>query len=263
MPSQVTFNPKYNDVFVSVSLDQVVRLFQIDKTKPIHEQKTSEPNSAAVFSPNGNFLVVGLLSGICYIFEYSGKKLRYHSKIDCKNRRGVYRSGRKVAGICFLNNQEFLVATNDSRIRLINIENCSQEVKFKGHVNDNLQMMPSFEKHYELIASGSEDGSVYVWNSGQLKELKRKSNPEEKVPHETLDDTLQSTIGNIAPSGSILTSQGARQSNPFIYAYKNKKEKRYEHFSPFQGLAKPDKKKKTKTITNVAVFAPMPTVKAA
>ena len=201
MPSQVTFNPKYNDVFVSVSLDQVVRLFQIDKTKPIHEQKTSEPNSAAVFSPNGNFLVVGLLSGICYIFEYSGKKLRYHSKIDCKNRRGVYRSGRKVAGICFLNNQEFLVATNDSRIRLINIENCSQEVKFKGHVNDNLQMMPSFEKHYELIASGSEDGSVYVWNSGQLKELKRKSNPEEKVPHETLDDTLQSTIGNIAPSG--------------------------------------------------------------
>lgn len=27
VPSQVTFNPKYNDVFVSVSLDQVVRLF--------------------------------------------------------------------------------------------------------------------------------------------------------------------------------------------------------------------------------------------
>ena len=48
------------------------------------------------------------------------------------------------------------MATNDSRIRLINLENCSQEVKFKGHVNDNLQMMPSFEKHYELIASGTQ-----------------------------------------------------------------------------------------------------------
>ena len=74
-----------------------------------------------------------------------------------------------MAGITFLNDYEFLVATNDSSVRLFTIQECSQAVKFKGHLNDNLQMIPSCEKDTEMIACGGEDGRIIFWNLANIR----------------------------------------------------------------------------------------------
>ena len=49
-------------------------------------------------------------------------------------------------------------------------------------------------------------------------------------------------------------------TNPYIYAYSAKKEKKFESFTPF---IKKEKKKKTRVLTNVVLFAPQTTVQAA
>jgi WD40 repeat protein len=107
---------------------------------------------------------------MCILYEtYHGKNLNYKSRIDCKNRQGKYSAGRKVAGISFLDNLEFLVSTNDSRLRLYSVLDCMQQVKFKGHLNDTLPMVASMDGKGEVLCSGSEDGFVYFWDRDILK----------------------------------------------------------------------------------------------
>ena len=69
-------------------------------------------------------------------------RLNYVTRIDCKNRRGKFSSGRKVSGVRFLNSNEVLISTNDSRLRLFNLEDYIQKYKYKGHKNENLQIEP-------------------------------------------------------------------------------------------------------------------------
>ena len=71
------------------------------------------------FSPNGKLLLAGHVNGSCIIYESDSlPNLKRVSRIDCKNRAGKYSLGRKISGITFINNTEFLVATNDSSVRL-------------------------------------------------------------------------------------------------------------------------------------------------
>lgn len=51
-------------------------------------------------------------------------------------------------GIAFLDgNKEILISTNDSRLRLINLEDYTQKYKYKGHVNENLQIEHSLNEN--------------------------------------------------------------------------------------------------------------------
>ena len=143
VPTSISFAPCNQDTFVSGCLDGAVRLWHIKKPqKSIFADRvqSNEKITTLCFSPDSKRLVVGLATvGICQIYTHnSGTSLNFHSRIDCKNRRGKYSSGRKVAGITFVNNDQFLVATNDSSLRLFSIEDCCQLVKFKGHFSENL-----------------------------------------------------------------------------------------------------------------------------
>ena len=61
------------------------------------------------------------------------------TRVDCRNRRGKFSAGRKVSGIAFLNKQEFLISTNDSRLRVYNLADVNRiKYKYKGHKNENL-----------------------------------------------------------------------------------------------------------------------------
>ena len=121
VPSQVCFNPDLQKNFVTVSLDQAVRVWHIEKkNSPLQVENTNEVLTALAYSPNGKWLVLGTVTGKCLIYESSCiGKLNYKSQIDCKNRRGRFSSGRKIGGVTFINDGEFLVTTNDSRVRLI------------------------------------------------------------------------------------------------------------------------------------------------
>jgi len=91
---------------------------------------------------------VGLSTGTCNVYlSDSLGRLNWITKIDCKNRRGKFALGRKVSGIVFLSQKEVIISTNDSRLRLFNLDECLQKVKFKGFKSENLQKKPCINRN--------------------------------------------------------------------------------------------------------------------
>lgn len=83
-----------------------------------------------------------------------------------------------MTGIEFLNKNHGLITTNDSSIRLVNINDGKTIQKYKGLSNDELMIRASFEEIYDLVISASNDGNVYVWkklNASNSNEIKNKS----------------------------------------------------------------------------------------
>ena len=107
---------------MSGCLDSSIRLWSIPKKSVLMADKshTNEAITALSFSPDAKWLVAGLATvGMCVLYEnIENKHLKDFGRIDCRNRKGRHSSGRKVAGVSFISNEEFLVATNDSRLRL-------------------------------------------------------------------------------------------------------------------------------------------------
>ena len=60
-----------------------------------------------------------------------------------------------------------VISTNDSRLRLYNVDECLRKVKFRGFKGENLQLNPTFNYNGTRIASGSEDGNVFLWDIGK------------------------------------------------------------------------------------------------
>ena len=96
-------------------------------------------------------------------------RLNWSTKIDCKNRRGKFALGRKVSGIVFLSQNEVIITTNDSRLRLVNLDECLHKVKYKGFKGENLQLKSSLNKNETRIAMGSEDGNIFIWDIQKTK----------------------------------------------------------------------------------------------
>ena len=154
-------------MFATGCLDKALRLWSRDqKAKPLDIQQTQDYITAVHYSPNGQVLVVGFATGqfALYASDTVGR-LNYVTRVDCRNRRGKFSSGRKVTGIQFLSKNEFLIATNDSRLRTYSLQAVnSLRYKYKGHRNENLPLDPSAAESRDYIVSGSEDGNIYVWN---------------------------------------------------------------------------------------------------
>ncbi|CAN0531423.1 unnamed protein product, partial [Laminaria digitata] len=53
-----------------------------------------------------------------------------------------------------------LATTNDSRLRIYDLDNFAMTCKFKGLANNGIQMKASFSQDSAFVISGSEDGQV-------------------------------------------------------------------------------------------------------
>ena len=60
---------------------------------------------------------------------------------------------------------QLLVTTNDSRIRLYDMDDYSMLCKYKGLTNDELQIRAHFSADGKQIICGSENQHVYVWSA--------------------------------------------------------------------------------------------------
>lgn len=80
-----------------------------------------------------------------------------------RNQRGQHASGKKVTSIQAVPGQpqQFLITTNDSRLRLI--EGYGQVLKYKGHKNSNTQARAALSPDGSQLACGSDDGCLYLW----------------------------------------------------------------------------------------------------
>jgi WD40 repeat protein len=62
--------------------------------------------------------------------------------------------------------QQLLITTNDSRLRLIGMSDFCMVRKYKGHQNTSLQIRARFSESGEFIISGSESkGACTIWNT--------------------------------------------------------------------------------------------------
>ena len=165
----VDFHPKEDRCFLSGCFDNKVRLWDIPEGKVTSWAQTHVMITAATFNPSGTMAVVGLLNGQCTF--YQTERLNYYTQIECRNQHGPLKGGRKVTGIEFApGGKQLLVSTNDSRMRLFNIDDYSRTCKYKGMVNDNLQIKGTFSQDGEHIVCGSENGHVYIWNTARCVE---------------------------------------------------------------------------------------------
>ena len=55
--------------------------------------------TAVAFTPDARMVVAGLYHGQVFFYQY--ENLRYYTQIECKNKHGFNRSGKKVTGLSF------------------------------------------------------------------------------------------------------------------------------------------------------------------
>lgn len=168
----VAFHPESDEsrmIFMTGCLDKTYQIWNKNGQEPVCSQQAKDYVTALSISPDGVRIVVGLYSGQLIVCAFDDEKLNYITSIECKNRMGKYSKGTKVTSIAFLDNTEVLVTTNDSRIRIVDVEgrlvgSGTKQMKFKGHKNDNLQIKARISEDMDYIICGSEDGYVYIWN---------------------------------------------------------------------------------------------------
>lgn len=163
----IAFHPKDDRYFLSGSLDGKLRLWNIpDKKVAVWNEVEGNATliTAANFSQNGKFAVVGVYDGRC-IF-YNTDQLKYHTQINVRSSRGRNATGRKISGIEPMPGEDkILVTSNDSRIRLYDLRDLNVSCKYKGYVNTSSQIKASFSHDGKYIVSGSENRDIYIWKT--------------------------------------------------------------------------------------------------
>lgn len=108
--------------------------------------------------------------GLRQVFFYQAEGMKYYTQVECRNRHGALRGGKKVTGLCYdtsrsASAEQLLITTNDSRLRLYQTEDYSMMCKYKGLVNDHMQIRATFSEDGAYVISGSENGNVYIWKA--------------------------------------------------------------------------------------------------
>ena len=135
------FIPIQHRYFISGSFDNRIRLWNILEHRVVEWAQTAHFVTACAFSPPGQMLVAGLHHGQCVFYQTQG--LKYYTQLDCRNRQGKHKRGKKVTGLDFSGDGRLLlVTTNDSRVRAYRMQDFSLVCKMKGVENEQLQIPP-------------------------------------------------------------------------------------------------------------------------
>jgi len=158
----IQFNPVDDNFFISGSLDEKVRIWNVQDRKIEDWNDLHEMVTAACYSPDGQVAMVGSHKGSCHLFDTTEKKLLYKSQIDLRIRKK--KSGqKKITGFQFApgSSLEVLITSADSRIRVVNGDELVH--KFKGFRNTSSQISASVAPNGKYVVCASEDSHVYVW----------------------------------------------------------------------------------------------------
>eukprot|EP01113_Clastostelium_recurvatum_P003644 TRINITY_DN11595_c0_g1_i3.p1 TRINITY_DN11595_c0_g1~~TRINITY_DN11595_c0_g1_i3.p1 ORF type:complete len:730 (+),score=173.34 TRINITY_DN11595_c0_g1_i3:98-2287(+) len=164
--TSVSCHPKDDAIFVSSSLDGKVRLWSVVEKRIRQEAALGDYITSTTFTIDGKTVVAGSHGGMCFFLEadsmISKQQLHVHSS------RGKHKKGAKITGIEPLPGGESMIVTsNDSRIRLYNLATNTMLCKYKGLVNDSFQIRASLSSTGRYIICGSDDQSIYIWNTNQ------------------------------------------------------------------------------------------------
>lgn len=175
--TSVDFHPKADHLFVSGNFDKKLRVWNVTDGRVKEWANTPDMITAACFNPEGTMAVAGLYRG--QVFFYQTEGMKYYTQVECRNRHGALKGGKKVTGLCYdttrptapggsapapaAASEQLLITTNDSRLRLYQTEDYSMVCKYKGLTNDHMQIKATFSEDAAYVISGSENGQVYIW----------------------------------------------------------------------------------------------------
>lgn len=157
-------HPLNEDFFLTGCKDQRVRIWNLNNGRVESDFSVNCEITAGKFTPSG-LIVVGLSVGMVYVLSFNcfSKGLEMVRTLDCRNTRGPKRSGRKITGFDFYG-ELCLISSNDSRIRLFDLESFEIRQKYKGHRNEGSMVAASIGGKGKFVISGSENGGGFIWN---------------------------------------------------------------------------------------------------
>lgn len=153
--------------------------------------------------------------------------MKYVTQMNCRNRNGKFKDGKKVTGLSVLKKDntgnaegvsrkrdQLVVTTNDSRIRLVNMEDYSVECKYKSTLkNEDMQIKASLSEDGKYIICGSELGIVYIWSTippvqtSWLGSMGTSSEYDRNACYEsweaTKNDDIATTAAIFAPAATV------------------------------------------------------------
>lgn len=182
--TSLTFHPKQEGLLYTATIDGTLQLWKIAessgrKFELVNFRRLASHVTCVSISPDTSLIAVGFTQGVLALYDASTLNFRAH--VECRNRQGRMRNGRKVTGAVWTSDSKFIcVSTSDSRIRLLSLANLPEWVKFKGHVCNAIMLYASFLPGEKHVVAGSENNSIYLWERGQIiKTSELKSN---KIP---------------------------------------------------------------------------------
>ena len=164
--TSVSFHPIQHRYFISGSFDNRIRLWNILEHRVVEWAQTAHFVTAVTFSPSGAMVVAGLHHGQCVFYQTNG--LKYYTQIDCRNRSGKFKKGKKITGLEYSRDGKLLlVSTNDSRVRCYRLVDFSLVCKMKGVENEQLQIRATWSEDGQHVIMGSDKEYVAVWRMPQ------------------------------------------------------------------------------------------------
>ena len=166
----VNFNPLDDRTFASVCFDRKVRVWSIMDHRVTEWTKVGELCTACRYDRTGRYILVGTHVGTVAVIRATGEAggggMNYVQELNCRNRSGKYKKGKKVTGIDFFGHL-VVVTTNDSRLRIFDMNDETDQFtlvcKLKGVKNESLQIQGKFNDDGTLVLCGSDDGQIAVW----------------------------------------------------------------------------------------------------
>lgn len=178
----VAFHPNDDRFFISGLLDNVVRLWLILEAEVAYSSNLGDEVliTAVLFTPGGNYVIVGGFNGSLFALETSGLHVVHRVEVRENSLPHPFhhKHNNKITGIRIFENKaavdvpatqllkwNILVTTNDSKVRLIDLRKRKLVTRFKGSTNTSLSIVASLSDDNRYIISGSEDHWCYVWEN--------------------------------------------------------------------------------------------------
>lgn len=133
--TSIDAHPLKPHVFCLGSLDKYIRLYDVQQDHIVDWYQSTDFITAVAFSPDARLLVVGFSHGLCRVYSMH-PILRYRCDLNCRNSNVKEVKASKVINIKFVNEDEFIVASSDDRIRLFDCSDLrNSKLKYKGHLS--------------------------------------------------------------------------------------------------------------------------------
>jgi WD repeat-containing protein 44 len=189
--TRLAFHPMDDRFFLAGSLDTMLRLWSIPDKAIAFSEQLPDLVTAVAFSPDGRTAIAGLLNGMCLFYDTEG--LKFQSQIHVRSSRGKNAKGSKITNIQTMTippsnpldastqtpnsgtsqastdgavrgEVRVLITSNDSRIRIYNLNKKTLDTKLKGHDNTCSQISASFSDDGSYVICGSEDRKAFIWS---------------------------------------------------------------------------------------------------